>query len=162
MERRGKCHVIMVAKFLDHNNRELKQGRRRRQRERQKRNMFTVVARVSRFFFLYLSKPSLHDCDMEHPNFTAPAWWSTWTRDNNFLSLFLNLDSVFSDSTRENFSNIWQIERNWQGTMKFKTMRIKIFCLLRSRNFAAMAPWRNDFSPLLCSIFNLLLFLTTC
>ena len=50
IKRRGGCHVTMVAKFLDH-NRELKQGRRRRQRERQKRNMFTVVARVSRFFF---------------------------------------------------------------------------------------------------------------
>ena len=51
IKRRGGCHVTMVAKFLDHNIRELKQGRRRRQRERQKRNMFTVVARVSRFLF---------------------------------------------------------------------------------------------------------------
>ena len=34
--------------------------------------MLTVVARVPRLF-LYISKPSLHDCDMEHPNFTAPA-----------------------------------------------------------------------------------------
>ena len=37
-QQRGEVwrQVTMVAKFLDHNNRELKQRRRRRQRERQK------------------------------------------------------------------------------------------------------------------------------
>ena len=41
----------MVAKILDDNNEELKQGRRRKQRERQKSDRFSKnFARASRFF----------------------------------------------------------------------------------------------------------------
>ena len=79
---------------------------------------------------------------MEHPNFTAPAWWSTWTRDNNFLFLFLNLDSVFSNSTRENFANIWQIEWDWLTAMKIKTMRIQIFRF--GWDPEILPPWQHD------------------
>ena len=50
----------MVAKYLDHNNRELKQQRRRRQRERQKKsNKFRKqnnnFAPASRFFVHFLA-----------------------------------------------------------------------------------------------------------
>ena len=48
----------MVAKYLDHNNMELKQRRRRRQRDRQKSNKFRKqnnnFARASRFFVHFL------------------------------------------------------------------------------------------------------------
>jgi len=51
MKYREECrHVTMVAKFLDHNKRELAQQRWRRQRER--RNYF---ARASRFFVHFLA-----------------------------------------------------------------------------------------------------------
>ena len=35
-----------------------------------------------------------------------------------------NFDTVLSDSTPENFANIWQIKWNWKGLMKFETVRI--------------------------------------
>ena len=163
MERRGKCHVTMVAKFLDHNNRELKQGRRRRQRERQKRNMFILAKQqlctYITFFLVHFSAVVARQRH-EKSLFHGTRLMEYVNTRNNFL--FLNLETVLSDSTRKNFANIWQIEWNWLRAMKFKTVRIQIFRFLRSRNFATMATWRNNFSPLLCSIFNLLLFLTIC
>ena len=36
----------MVAKILDHNNKELQQGRRRQQRERQKRDQFILAKQI--------------------------------------------------------------------------------------------------------------------
>ena len=54
----------------------------------------------------------------------------------------------------ETFTNIWQIEWNGIGSMKFETVRIhflNIFGLLSYRNSATMATWRNDF----CSLFSL-------
>ena len=50
----------MVAKYLDHNNRELKQQRRRRQRERQKKALSLEkqnnnFAPASRFFVHFLA-----------------------------------------------------------------------------------------------------------
>ena len=51
--------VTIVTKFLDHNNRELKQRRRRQQQERRKSNKFTQqnnnFARASRFFVHFLA-----------------------------------------------------------------------------------------------------------
>ena len=69
--REGWRHVTMVAKFLDHNNRELKQRRRRRQRERQKCHRFLAA---------------LLDCDMKLPNVTRPL--CMWTQHKNCLFLF--------------------------------------------------------------------------
>ena len=71
-----------------------------------------------------------------------------------FLCLSLTLDTVLSDSTPENFANIWQIKWNWiWQSIKFETVRIfffsDVFGLLSLRNFATMATWRNDFSSLL-------------
>ena len=63
---------------------------------------------------------------------------------------FSKLNTVLSDSTWENFTNICQIKWNWMGSMKFETVRIHflsdVFGLLSSKNFATMTTWRNDFS----------------
>ena len=88
----------MVARFLDHNNGELKQRGHRRQQERQKSNRFI------------LAKQHLCTCVTK-----------------NFLFLFQNLDTVVSDSTPEKFVNIWQIEWNWIRLMNFETVQIH-FC----------------------------------
>ena len=72
---------------------------------------------------------------------------SRWPQHKNFL--FLNLDTVLSDSTRKNVANIWQIKWDrWSlnsGNPLFKWR----FDLLSSRNFATIATWGNDFSSLL-------------
>ena len=59
---------------------------------------------------------------------------------------------VLSDSTPENFANIWQIKWNLIGSMKFETVWIQllrdIFGLSSSRNAVTMATWCNNFSSL--------------
>ena len=76
-------------------------------------------------------------------------------KNRNIFSLSVsNLSTVLSDSTPENFANIWQIQWNWiWQSIKFETVRIfffsDVFGLLSLRNFATMATWRNDFSSLL-------------
>ena len=69
----------------------------------------------------------------------------------NFL--FLNLDTVLSDSTPENFASIWKVKWNWMRSLKFETVRIHflsdVFGLWSSGNFATMATRRNDLSSLL-------------
>ena len=54
------------------------------------------------------------------------------------------LDTVLSNSTPKNFANIWQINWKWIRSMKFETVRIHVFGLLSSRNFATMATWPNN------------------
>ena len=67
--------------------RELKQRRRWRQRERQKSNRFVLANQlcpcITRFCTL------LCRC----------CTTTTWNKDNNFLFLFLNFDTVFKNST---------------------------------------------------------------
>ena len=75
-----------------------------------------------------------------------PPLYKIGEQDKNFLVLFLNLDTVLSNSTPEIFANIWQIKWNWMRSMKFEIVRIHVFGLLSSRNFATMAKWRIDFS----------------
>ena len=96
-------HVTMVAKCLDHNNKQRKQQQRRGQHEKWKpiganlqNNKF---ARVSHFFahFLAVVARLRH----ETSSFHAPALWSRWPQDKNFLFVFLNLGTVPSDSTPE-------------------------------------------------------------
>ena len=102
--------------------------------------------------FLYISQLSLPDCDMKLPNFMCPLYGEGWTKHNIFPFFFLNFDMVLSDSTPENFANIWQIKWNSVGSMKFETVQIHflrdIFGLSSSRNSAIMATWCNDFSSL--------------
>ena len=92
----------MVAKCLDHNNKQRKQQQRRGQHEKWKpigvnlqNNKF---ARVSRFFAHLVVVARLRH---ETSSFHVPALWSRWTRDKNFLFLFLNLGKVPPDSTPE-------------------------------------------------------------
>ena len=69
-----------------------------------------------------------------------------------FSYFFVNLDTVLSDLTLENFANIWQIKWNCKRSMKFETLRMHfisdVFGLFSSRNFATMATWRTDVSLL--------------
>ena len=120
----------MVAKFLDHSNRELKQ----------------------RCFFVHFLAVVAR----------SPATWNFLilrARFNEYkvnaaqnLFLFLNLDTVLSDSIPEAFANIWQMKWNRIRSIKFETVQIHflsdVFGVLPSRNFATMATWRNDFSSL--------------
>ena len=59
---------LSPRKFQNNDIRELKQGRRRRQRERQKIGEKTTLH--VHHAFLYVSLPSLHDNDVKVPNFT--------------------------------------------------------------------------------------------
>ena len=50
--------------------------------------------------FLYISSPSLHDCDVKMPNFTFyGGGGGPWTSDDKFFFLFLNLSAVLKKST---------------------------------------------------------------
>ena len=91
----------MVAKFVEHNNRELKQ------REKQNSNSFRLEKQqiCTCVTLLYISQTSGHDSD-KLPNFTRPLYGLDEHKGNKFLFLFLNLDTVLSDSTTENFANI--------------------------------------------------------
>ena len=73
-----------------------------------------------------------------------PPLYKIGEQDKNFLVLFLNLDTVLSNSTQENFANIWKIRWKWIRSMKFETVRIHVFGLLSSRHFAIMATWPNN------------------
>ena len=141
----------MEAKFLDHNNRELKQRRRRRQREWQKSkkvNKQNNFARSSRIFCTFLSRR----CKSATWTFHSPALWRRWTQRKNLLFLFLNLDTVLLDSTTEKVRQIWYIKWNWIRLMKSETVRIHFLSDvlgLSFRNFAAMARWHKGLtSPL--------------
>ena len=74
--------------------------------------------------FLYISFPSLHDYNVEMPNFT----WRTWTQDNDFLFLFLNFDGrVLEFHSRRKIVNVWRIEQDGISAIKFETVRLH-FC----------------------------------
>ena len=59
----------MAAKFLDHNNRDDDEDGKKVIGLYKQNNNF---ARASRF--LYISKPSIHDCDTILSNFTHPLY----------------------------------------------------------------------------------------
>ena len=68
----------MVAKFLDPNNWKLNPRRRRRERERHKSNriILTTQQLCTCVTLLYISLPSLHDCEnqIKLPNFTRSLY----------------------------------------------------------------------------------------
>ena len=86
----------MVVTYLDDNNREFLQRRWRTAKKQKveigKKNIF---ARASRFFVQFLAVVAR--CDMK---FHAPALWSWWAQQKNFVFLFLNLHTVLSDLTQ--------------------------------------------------------------
>ena len=100
--------------------------------------------------FVNISYPSMHDRDIKLPFFFFLLLLLFFFCCCFFI---LNLDAVLSDSTPENFANIWQIKGNWICSMKFDKVQIHflsdVFGLLSSRNFATLATWHNDFSYLL-------------
>ena len=52
----------------------------------------------------------------------------------------------------EHFADIWQIKWNWVWNSANPLFKC-LFDLLSPRNFATMATWRNDFSPLLSYLY---------
>ena len=78
--------------------------RRRRQRERQKRKTTTLHVH---YVFLYISQPSLRDCEIKF--LISGALFMEYVNAIqllNFLFLFPNLDTVLSDLTPEKFAII--------------------------------------------------------
>ena len=67
-------------------------------------------------FLWYIFLPSLHSRLISRFFFLR-----TWSQDNNFLFLFVNLDTVqsFRIQLQNKITNIWQIKRVWIKTMKF-------------------------------------------
>ena len=86
----------------------LKQGRRWRQREREKSNRFISA------------KQKLCTCTTLFCTFLSRRCTTA-----NFLFLFLNLVTVLLDLTPENFANNRQIQWNWIRSSKFETVRIR-------------------------------------
>ena len=86
----------MLPKFLDHNNRELKQ------RERQTAMGLDSKTTTLHVYhaFLFISQPSQHD--VKRSNFMRPLY-KLGEHNANF---FLNLNTVLSDLTPENVANI--------------------------------------------------------
>ena len=126
---------------------------RRRERERQKRNRFISA------------KQQLWTCIMLFGTFLrrrcTTATWNFLISRARFMEkgntaqkllLFLNFDTVLSDSIPEKFANICQIKWNRIRSIPFETVQIyflsNVIGLLSSRNFATIATWGNDFSSL--------------
>ena len=119
--------------------RELKQRRRWRQRERQKRNRLgwqnNNSARASRLF-LNISLPSLHDYDVNLPNFTF--WQGREHKATTFF--FFSWTSIQSlrIQLQKKIDNIWRIE--WDGISAIKVEAARIHCL-KSGVFVAAAAF---------------------
>ena len=154
-EKKSLCPITMLATFHNNtHNKELKQRRRRCQRERQKSIRFTCI----------LTKQQLYTCSKLFCTFLSRrCTTSTWNfliftrprygvgKYNTKIFLFF---SKLSYSIPEHFTNIWQIGLKWIRSMKFETVRnhfqSDVCGLLSSRNFATcMVTWRIDFSSLL-------------
>ena len=113
------------------NNRGLKQRRRRRQRERQKGNMFRSTKQqlctcITRLFAFLCCRCTITTWKCLILRFVEDV-----NEDDDFLSLFLNFDTVFKNSTSEKFANIWRIERVRICAIKFEVKRIHVYILIR-------------------------------
>ena len=100
----------MVAKFLDHNSRELL-GTLRSDDGDGNGNAAKTIGLTSKttilrvhHAFLYISLPSLHDYDVKMPNYTM--YRGSTQSDDEISSLFLNLDVVLRNSTFGGFAYI--------------------------------------------------------
>ena len=86
--------------------RDLKIPRRRWQRERKKKTIGLIIKTTTlhaQHAFLYISLPSLHDCDAKISNFTFHGGRKQATTK---FSFFLNLDKAPSGSTPGEFQSI--------------------------------------------------------
>ena len=110
--------------------RELKQRRRGRQQERQKTNRFRLVKQqlctcITPFctFLSLCCTTGTWTLD-----FTRPLYGGRWTQKKIFFLLLLNLDTVLSDSTPEDFLNIRQIEVLWSLKQCEFTLCLRFVC----------------------------------
>ena len=111
-------------------NRKVKQQwrrwRRRRQRrqERQKKQQIYISNSITYCMYITVFCTLLsHHCMTGTWNFLISC--SGFKERNNFLFLFLNLDTVLLDLTLEKFANIWQIKWNWTRSLKSETVWIQ-------------------------------------
>ena len=151
LERKVWRHVAMVAKVLDDNNRELTITAKATRTG--KKNWF--IKQNNNFAHAMFIHFSAIIVRLRHETSYKISRARFMVREHNtkMHRLFLNLDAVLSDSTLENFAKIWQIKWNWIRLTRFEAVRIhilsEVFGLLSSRNFATVATWLSDFSPLL-------------
>ena len=137
----------MVAKFLDHNNREFKQRQRRRQREQLKSNKFILAKQqlctCITLYWTFLSRR----CRTASWNFliSRACFMEKVNTTQKFLFLFLHLNTVLWESTLENFANIWQLKWNWRRSIEFETVRCHF---LREISVCGhpeiLLPWERD------------------
>ena len=59
-----------------------------------------------RHAFLYAFQPSLRDCDVKLPHFMHPLFEVGEHNAKKNLFLYLNLDTILSDLTPENFGSL--------------------------------------------------------
>ena len=74
-------------------------------------------------FFLYISLPSLHDYNVEVPNFTF-CRGCEHKRTTFFFFSCTGGDTVFKNSTTKKVANIWWIKQDGVRAIKFETTRI--------------------------------------
>lgn len=95
---------ITAAKCLDHNNRELK-ATTTATATRTAKNPWVYINKTTTLQVHLALQSSLHDCNKKLLNFMCPFHGVGKHNTKNFILFFLNLDTVFSDSTPENFAN---------------------------------------------------------
>ena len=121
--------------------RELKQPRRRPQRRLQKNNRFNdqnkSPARASRFLvhFFDVHRRVLRETSL------FDVLWRTWTYDDEFSFLFLNLNKILKNSTPGKVACIWHIERVQIDAIKFERTQIHFFFFFYRRFHCRRRPY---------------------
>ena len=92
---------------------------------------------------LYISLPSLHNCDMKLSDFTCLLYG---VRELNTI-FFLNLDTLLSNLTQENFTNIEHIKERQSSKQCEFTFYVKFLVCCHPE---ILLPWQSDIttSPL--------------
>ena len=135
-EEKSDVTFTMVAKFLDHSKREL------RQRERRCISK-TITLHVHHSFSTFFS----HRCTTATWNFLiSPARFTELVNATRKVSFSLSkLRYGPFGFNLEHFANIWQSEWNWMRSMKFETARIyflsefSVCCHPK-----VLLPWQRD------------------
>ena len=137
----------MVAKFLDHNNKEFKQRRRRRQREQLKSNKFILAKQqlytASRFFVHFLA--SLQDCDVKLPNFTRLRYGVGKHNTKIFFFFFQTLILSFRIQPQKSLPTFDKSKVNWIRSIKFEKVRIHFLSEFSvCCHPEILLPWERD------------------
>ena len=108
-------------------------------------------ARASRYFvqFCAVVAPLRHETSYFH----TLASWSRWTQHKSCLFLLIILDTVLSDSTRGNFTNICQIKDRWS----LKRCEKSTFTLVPGSILMNQYPFYNFLSYFVIFFFTFLL-----